>query len=366
MLALGRGAEESISERLSSLGSNLLTVRSGSGRRRGVSLGAGSITRLTVEDADAIARVPEVRRVASTVYGRAQLVYGNKNWNSTVQGTGVDYAEMRASVPAVGTFFTRSDVKTRQKVAVLGATIVEELFGTANPIGSSVRINRISFRVIGVLPQKGASHWRDYDDIVIIPVTTAMYRLLGKKYVDSIDVEIRQPDLVERAEEAISAVIMKRHRLGDNKEESFSIRNMSEIREAVEGTARTMAWLLGSIAAISLLVGGIGIMNIMLVSVTERTREIGLRKAVGARKADVMTQFLIESVVMTLIGGVAGILLGSGIAVLLATLADWPVKISEFSIALATGFSVTIGLVFGIWPAYHASKLNPIEALRYE
>ena len=367
MLALGQGARESISQRLASLGSNLLMVRSGSPRLRGVSLEAGTVTRLSMQDAMAIAKLPGVKNVSPSVRGRGQVVYGNKNWNSQVEGTGADYATMRAAVPTVGRFFTEEELKVRQKVALLGTTVVREVFGNANPVGARIKINRINFQVIGVLPEKGAAHWRDQDDVVIIPVTTAMYRLLGKEYVDSIDVEVKDANLMEQAEEAISALIIKRHRLNNKEaEDSFQIRNMAEIQETIESTTKTMTWLLGSIAAISLLVGGIGIMNIMLVSVTERTREIGLRKAVGARRKDIMTQFLIESVVLTFIGGITGVVFGWGIAWVLANFADWTTKVSVFSIILATSFSIGVGIGFGIWPARQASRLNPIEALRYE
>ncbi len=366
MLALGEGAKESISQRLASLGSNLLIVRPGSRRVHGVALEAGTITRFTLQDAEALARLPQVRRVSPSVRGRGQIVYANKNWNTRVYGTGVDYAPMRAAIPIVGRFFTENELRMRKKIVLLGTTIVRELFGDENPIGATIKINRINFRVLGILPEKGASHWRDSDDIVIIPVTTAMYRLLGKDYVDSIDVEVRDPALMEEAQVSIRELIVKRHHIANQEQETFQIRNMSEIQEMVESTTRTMTWLLGSIAAVSLLVGGIGIMNIMLVSVTERTREIGLRKAVGARRQDIMTQFLIESVVMTFIGGLAGIIFGTGIAALLTTFADWTTKVSPFSIVLATGFSVAAGIGFGLWPARQAARLDPIEALRYE
>lgn len=366
MLALGEGAKESISQRLASLGSNLLTVRPGSRRVRGVALEAGAVTRFTLQDAEAIARLPQVRRVSPAVRGRGQVVYANKNWNTQVQGTGVDYAPMRASIPTIGRFFTKEELRVRQKVVLLGTTVARELFGDENPIGAVVKINRINFQVLGILPEKGATGWRDQDDIVIIPVTTAMYRLLGKDYVDSIDVEVRDSALMEEAQESIRELIIKRRHITSQEQETFQIRNMSEIQEMEESTTRTMTWLLGSIAAVSLLVGGIGIMNIMLVSVTERTREIGLRKAVGARRQDVMTQFLIESVVMTFIGGVVGIIFGIGIAALLTTFADWTTKVSLFSIVLATSFSVVVGVGFGLWPARQAARLDPIEALRYE
>ncbi len=366
MLAIGEGAKEEISKKLSSMGSNLLKVRSGSGRHRGVSLGAGSVTRFTIEDARAISKIQEVRTVSPAVRGGVQLVYGNKNWRSQVQGVGVDYEKITSSQPVAGHFFTEKDLRMRKKVALVGTTIVSELFDNNDPVGSIMKINRINFKVIGVLPEKGASPWRDKDDIVIIPVTTAMHRLLGKEYVDYIDAEIKDISLIDKAKESISNLIIKRHRLSGNSLNSFNIRDMTEIREAITSTTRTMSWLLGAVASISLLVGGIGIMNIMLVTVKERTKEIGLRKAVGARRIDILLQFLIESSLLTCIGGVAGITLGSAISIALASMAGWPVKISLFSITIATLFSITVGIFFGLWPALQASRLKPVEALRYE
>jgi macrolide transport system ATP-binding/permease protein len=367
MLALGQGAKESISERLASLGSNLLSVRPGSSRLHGVALEAGAVTRFTIQDADAIAKLSDtVKRVSPSVRGSGQLVYGNKNWNSQIEGTGVDYAPMRAAVPTVGRFFTEKELRMRQKLAVIGTTVVEELFANANPIGATIKINRINFKVIGVLPEKGASPFRDQDDVVVIPITTAMYRLLGKQYIDGIDVEVRNPQIMEEAQEAIRKLIIKRHHLNKEKEDTFTIRNMADIQEALQSTTKTMTWLLGSIAAIALLVGGIGIMNIMLVSVSERTREIGLRKALGAKKVDIMVQFLIEAVLMTISGGIVGILCGVGVSLLLALVAGWTTKVSLFSIVLATTFSLVVGIGFGLWPARQAAQLHPIEALRYE
>jgi macrolide transport system ATP-binding/permease protein len=366
MLALGRGAKESIAQRLASLGSNLLVVRSGSHRLRHVALEAGAVTRLTVRDAEAISKFPEVRRVSPAVRGRAQVVYGNKNWNTRVEGTGVDYKDIRAANPTEGRFFTAEEVRGRRKVVLLGATVSRALFGDEDPVGSMVRINRVNFRVIGLLPEKGETGYRDRDDTMIVPISTAMYRLLGKDYLDGIYVEVADPASMEAAEHAIRALIIKRHRLTKDREDTFEIRNLAEIQEAFESTTKTMTWLLGSIAAISLLVGGIGIMNIMLVSVAERTREIGLRKAVGARGMDIMVQFLIESAVMTFSGGLAGIALGVGISALMAKLAGWAVSVSLFSIILAASFSIAVGILFGLWPARSAAMLNPIEALRYE
>lgn len=366
MLALGQGAKESITKTLASMGSNLLTIRSGSQRVHGVAMEAGAVTRFTFQDVDAIAKIPDVKRVSATVSGRTQTVYANKNWNTQAQGTGVNYAEMRASVPTIGRFFTEDEVRSRQRVVLLGRTVARELFGKESPIDAMVKVNRVNFQVIGVLPEKGMSAWRDQDDLVVMPVTTAMYRLLGKQYVDSIDVEVADADLMDDVQEEIKDVIRKRHKLNKESEDSFEIRNMADIQQTLASTTKTMTSLLGAIAAISLLVGGIGIMNIMLVSVTERTREIGLRKAIGARKVDILLQFLIESVTMTFLGGLLGTALGAGIAVLLAAIAGWAVVISVFSIVLATSFSVMVGVVFGLWPAYQASRLNPIEALRYE
>ncbi|MFH0763608.1 MAG: ABC transporter permease [Candidatus Omnitrophota bacterium] len=366
MLALGAGAKESISQTLASLGSNLLTVRAGSHKVHGVAMEAGAVTRFTFQDVEAIGKLPGVKRVSPSVTGRAQIVYANKNWNTQVQGAGAGYAEMRASIPTIGDFFTDEDLRARRRVVLLGTTVAKELFGNDNPVDSTIRINRITFQVIGLLPTKGAGMWHDQDDLIVIPVTTAMYRVLGKEYVDSIDVEVGEPELMDEVQKSIQELIIKNHRLTKNNEDSFEIRNMADIQATLTQATRTMTWLLGSIAAISLLVGGIGIMNIMLVSVTERTREIGLRKAVGARGADIMAQFIIEAVVMTFAGGLAGVAFGSGIAAALAFFAGWTIKVSLSSIILATAFSIAVGMVFGLWPARQASLLNPIEALRYE
>jgi macrolide transport system ATP-binding/permease protein len=366
MLALGQGARESISKQLASLGSNLLSVRPGFSQLGGVALQAGTVTRFTQQDADAIAKLPEIRRVSPSVSGRGQLVYSSKNWNTQVLGAGVAYAPMHAADPTIGRFFTEEELRRRDKDVVLGTTVVQNLFGDVDPIGTTIKINRINFKVIGVMPHKGATTYRDQDDLVVIPFTTAMHRVLGNQYLDTIDAEVRDPSLMDEAQDAIKKLIIKRHDLTKDRQDTFNIRNMADIQATLQSTTQTMTWLLGSIATISLLVGGIGIMNIMLVSVSERTREIGLRKAIGARKMDIMAQFLIEAVLMTMSGGLAGIVCGVGMSFLLALLAGWATKVSIFAMALATTFSLFVGVGFGLWPARQAAQLNPIEALRYE
>jgi macrolide transport system ATP-binding/permease protein len=368
MLAIGTGAKESIEKQLASLGSNLVVVMPGSSRIHGVSLGAGSVTRFTFQDVAAIEKLQDlVKRVNPSVSGRGQLVYGNQNWNSQVEGDDVNYATMRAAVPVVGRFFTEDEVRRRDKVAVLGATVVQQLFQDADPIGETIKINLINFKVIGILPVKGATGFHDQDDTVIIPITTAMYRVFGKEYIDSISAEAVSPEATNATQEAVSKLIIKQHHLvTKDEQDSFQLRNMADIKNTLEATTKTMSLLLGSIAAISLLVGGIGIMNIMLVSVTERTREIGLRKAIGATNKDILVQFLIEAILMSFIGGISGILLGSGVSILINLFAGWTVKVSSSSIILATTFSLIVGVAFGLWPAQKASQLDPIEALRYE
>jgi len=368
MLALGTGAKESIEKQLASLGSNLLVIRPGSARLRGVAMQSGTVTRFTLGDVGEILKLSDlVKSVSPSVTGRGQMVYGNKNWNTQVEGVGADYALMRASSPEVGRFITEDEIKNRDKVVLLGTTVARELFGDNNPLGETIKINLVNFKVIGVLPSKGANAFHDQDDNALIPITTAMFRVFGKEYVDTIYVEAKSPDLIGLAQEEISRLIIKQHRLtAKEAKDSFQIRNMTDIKNTLEATTQTMSLLLGSIAAISLLVGGIGIMNIMLVSVSERTREIGLRKAIGANNKDIMVQFLIEAMLMSFIGGIVGILLGVGIAVMITLFAGWAIRVSLTSVVLATGFSLIVGIVFGLWPAQKASKLDPIEALRYE
>lgn len=366
MLALGQGAKAALEQRLAVLGSNLLMVRPGARQVGAVALEAGAVTRFTLADAEALQRLPQVSGVSPYVRGRVQVVAAGRNWNTLVEGTGAAYAKIRAAAPTMGRFFTEEEIKTRKKVALLGNTVIRALFDERNPIGASIRINRINFEIIGILPEKGATGWRDQDDVVVIPVTTAMYRLLGRDYVDSIDVEIRSADLIDEAQEAIRDLLMKRLRINKESAGAIEIRNMAEIQETLKSTTETMTMLLGFIAVISLIVGGIGIMNIMLVSVTERTKEIGLRKAIGARRRDIMSQFLIEAVVLTTSGGTIGILLGIAASWTLSNAAGWATEVSLFSVLLATVFSLAVGIFFGLVPARKAAGLNPIAALRYE
>ncbi|MBI4708058.1 MAG: ABC transporter permease [Candidatus Omnitrophica bacterium] len=367
MLALGQGAKAAIEKQLAGLGSNLLVLRAGSPKLHGVALESGTVTRFTFQDVDALRNLSdEIVRVSPSVSGRGQIVYSNKNWNTQVEGVDVDYEYMRSFTPEAGRFFNASEVRMREKVALLGTTVARELFGEANPIGEVIKINLINFQVIGVLPEKGASTFRDQDDVILIPVTTAMYRLFGKQYVDYIFIECRDPQAMDALSESISTMIIKLHRLRKDNEDSFEVRNMADIKKTLEATTKTMSLLLGAIAAISLFVGGIGIMNIMLVSVTERTREIGLRKAIGANNRDILVQFLIEAVLMSVFGGLGGILLGAGVSALVTFIAGWSMIVSASSVILATVFSLIVGVVFGLWPAKQASRLDPIEALRYE
>ncbi|MGB7510338.1 MAG: ABC transporter permease [Pelodictyon phaeoclathratiforme] len=366
MMALGEGAKAAMQEQLKSMGSNMLSIRGGSAKIRGAAQGAGAVARFTAVDVTDISSLHTlVKNAAGVVNGSARIVYGNKNWSSTLTGVGFDYGTMRAAIPVLGRWFTPDEMQKREKSAIIGVTVVKELFGNSNPLGKTIKINRINFKVIGIAPPKGFSGPQDEDDVVIIPVTTAMYRVLGKDYFSGIFVEVASPTLIEQAKTAVSQQIRKRHRLKAD-DDSFNIRDMTEIQKMLTSTTQTMSLLLGSIAAISLLVGGIGIMNIMLVSVTERTREIGLRKAIGARKKDIMMQFLVESVGLTISGGFIGVLAGVGISLLLSLFAGWAVKTSLISVLLATTFSAVIGMFFGLWPARKAAELKPLEALRYE
>ncbi len=371
MLAIGRGAQQALEKDLASLGSNLLVLRSGGVRIGGVSQQAGQgsgIARLSSEDANSLVeRIALIKAVAPTVTGRGQVTFLNRNWNTEVVGTTVAYSRMRDYTTEQGRFFTEEDNLKRARVAVLGQTVTREMFGSRDPIGQYIKINKINFLVIGVLTEKGSGGFNDRDDIIITPLFTAMHRLLGKDYVDSINIEVADSERLEEAEERILDHIYERKRVPlSQQDDAFKIMNMADIQQAVTQSNNTMSMLLATIAAISLLVGGIGIMNIMLVSVTERTKEIGLRKAIGARRRDILLQFLTESIVVSVVGGLWGILLGALITTLLSLFTGWSTSISFASVMLSFVFSALIGIIFGSYPAQKASKLNPIEALRYE
>ena len=367
MLALGNGAQKAIEAQLSSLGSNLLVLRSGAVRLGGVAQGSGSVNRLTLDDNQMIKdQVSAVKTTSPVVGGKVQITFQNKNWGTQITGAGGAYARMHATIPQVGRFFTDEENQKRARVAVIGVTLVRELFEDKNPIGEMIKINKVNFQVIGILPEKGSNGWRDQDDIVIIPVLTAMHRLLGKEYLDYIEIEIAKAEDIDSSQDTIMEMMTKRHRIPVSQPEAYEIRNMADIQAALAESSKTMSLLLASIAAISLLVGGIGIMNIMLVSVTERTREIGLRKAVGARRADILSQFLAEAVVVSAVGGVIGIFLGWGITSALSIFAGWTTSISPSSVILSFAFSASIGIIFGIYPARKASQLHPIDALRHD
>lgn len=368
MLALGRGAQNAIEEQLSSLGSNLLTIRSGSVRIAGVTQESGAANRLSFDDIGILkSRINSLKNVSGQVNGRVQVTARSKNWNTQVQGASASWAEMHNSVPPIGRFFNEDENISRQRLAVVGATIVRELFGGEMPIGEMIKINKVNFQIIGVLPEKGATGWRDQDDVILVPLATAMHRLLGRDNLDMIEAEVDRPENIDTTQSSISNVLSNQHKIPmSQQDDAFQIRNMADIQSALQQSSQTMSLLLSTIAAISLLVGGIGIMNIMLVSVTERTREIGLRKALGARSQDILSQFLSESVVVSVVGGSFGIFLGWLITTILSALTGWATAVSISSVMLSFIFSAMIGIIFGVYPARKASRLHPIDALRSE
>lgn len=365
MLAIGTGAKTAVEKSLSNLGTNLIMV-STSRRSGGISLGSDAATRFNFEDLAALKKIEGVKNAIPYVNGSAQAVYGGRNWRTSIVGTETEYQSIKDSTPANGRFFTKAEVTTRAKVAIIGSNVAKELFLDENPVGKSVRINRINFQVIGVLPEKGSAGFQNMDDQIIVPVTTAMYRLIGTDYINRFDVQTENPEVMSDVESAIPPTLGKLHRLQEDQYEQIDVRNMADIQKAMNETIQTLTYLLGSIAAVSLLVGGIGIMNIMLVIVMERTREIGLRKALGAQNSDIMTQFLVEGTLICLIGGIIGILFGSSIAFVMSAIFGWNTLVSGGSIMLAFSFSIFTGIVFSLWPARRAAKLLPIEALRYE
>ncbi len=368
MLALGKGAQKAIEEQLSSLGSNLIMIRPGNIRVGGVTQESGAANRLMIEDLNHIAtKIDNIKSVVGQVSGRGQLTAFSKNWNTTVQGVSATWYHVHNSEPRQGRIYSEEEDTARSRVALIGETVKRELFGEQNPIGEMVKINKVNFQIIGILPEKGGNSFRDQDDVVMIPLQTAMKRLFGKINLDMIEVEINDQENIERAIDHINQLLTDLHKIPlSQQSDAFQIRNMADIQQAMQQSSQTMSMLLAAIATISLLVGGIGIMNIMLVSVTERTREIGLRKAIGAQRVDILLQFLSESIVVSVIGGLLGILLGWGLTTLLSSLLGWSTFVSWQSVLLSFFFSAMIGIIFGVYPARKASLLHPIEALRYE
>jgi putative ABC transport system permease protein len=371
MIAVGSGAKQRIAEQIASMGSNMLIVLSGSSTSGGLRFGTGTVPTLTVDDAKAILNeIPAVKYVSPILGGIAQVVFGNQNWSTIVNGVTPEILEIRDWPLASGRPFTQQDVDGATKVCLLGKTVVDNLFGGIDPVGQIVRIKMVPFTVAGVLASKGQSTWgQDQDDTIFIPLTTAQKRLFGMQFpgmVRLIAVQAREPEVMKNVEGQINDLLRQRHRLQPNQDNDFSVRNLTEIAASAEQSAGVMSLLLGAIASISLIVGGIGIMNIMLVSVTERTREIGIRIAVGAKGKDILLQFLIESLVLSLIGGTMGIGIGIAGTLVLARFTQWPTLFSINAILLAFLFAGSVGVFFGFYPARKASGLNPIEALRYE
>ncbi len=368
MVAIGTGAKEQVASSIAQIGQNTVMVMSGTGSRGGVRGGWGSSPTLTRQDYEAIRKeVPGVIRATPDVRKNAQVMAGNQNVNTTINGAGEDYVEIRAWEFQEGGNFTPADVKAATKVAILGQTVATNLFGDASPVGQIVRIQNAPYAVVGLLKPKGMSMMgSDQDDVVLVPWSSALVRLTGTDSFRAITVQVESAEQVEAVMEDLAALLRQRHRIRDGAEDDFHVRSQQEIMEMATSTAKTMTILLGAIAGVSLLVGGIGIMNIMLVSVTERTREIGVRMAVGARGNDILLQFLVEAVVLSVGGGLAGIGLGVGIAEIVSAKVGWNTLVSAESVALAFAFSAAIGIFFGFYPARKAAGLDPIEALRYE
>ncbi|HEU5238900.1 MAG TPA: ABC transporter permease [Pyrinomonadaceae bacterium] len=370
MVSIGQGAQAAVQAQIDSIGTNLLFVSAGAQNVGGVrsATGDSGTNTLTVEDLEAIKReIPSVSMVTPTVNARGQLVAGNMNWNTSIQGVSEQFPDVRKWTVESGEFFTDSDVRTAARVLVIGQTIADNLFAGGDPIGQTIRVQNLPFRVIGVMVKKGQDQQgRDQDDIAFTPYTTVQKKILGSPRLQVAFVSAVSPDATYTAQQQITQLLRQRHKLNANDPDDFTVRNMSDIAQAANETNSTMTMLLACIAGVSLLVGGIGIMNIMLVSVTERTREIGIRMAIGARSSAVRSQFLIEAIVLSLMGGTAGIFLGVGVSLAIPSMLGWPTLISTMAIVGSVLFSIAVGIFFGYYPARKAAALDPIEALRYE
>jgi putative ABC transport system permease protein len=370
MVSIGQGAQATVQAQIDSIGTNLLFVSAGAQNVGGVRSGTGDngTNTLTVEDLDAIKReVPSVSMVTPAVNARSQLITGNLNWNTSIQGVSEQYPEVRKWPVQSGDFFADSDVRTAARVLVIGQTIADNLFAGTDPLGQTIRVQNLPFRVVGVMARKGQDpQGRDQDDIAFTPYTTVQKKILGSPRLQIAYISAVSPDATYTAQQQITELLRQRHKLGTNEPNDFTVRNMSDIAEAASETNNTMTMLLACIAGVSLLVGGIGIMNIMLVSVTERTREIGIRMAIGARSSAVRSQFLIESVVLSVTGGLFGIFLGVAVSLAIPKMLGWPTLISTMAIIGSVIFSAAVGIFFGYYPARKAAALDPIDALRYE
>jgi len=368
MVAVGQGAQSRIEEQINNLGTNLVVVTPGSSQAGGVSQGAGTFNRLTVEDAEKLEREGTLfAAVSPVIVSRAQVIGGQGNWRTMINGVSTEYFSIRDWQAADGSLFSEADLRGMRKVVLLGHTVAASLFPDGDAVGQQVQIRSVPFKVAGVLSAKGqTASGSDQDDVVVVPYTTARSRLSGFARVQMILASTYSPADIAAAQEEVRSLIRESHRLGDDDDDDFTVRNQSDLAEAASGTTRVMSWLLAAIASISLLVGGIGIMNIMLVSVTERTREIGIRMAIGARGADVLTQFLVESVVISVLGGLIGLALGFGGAALLGHITGWSTETPPQAVLIAVGFSAAVGVFFGFYPARQAASLDPIQALRYE
>ena len=368
MVGIGNGAKAQVEAQIASLGQNVILIFSGSTTSSGIRTGWGGAGTLKIEDAEAIRReVPGVAGVSEEVVSTTQVAAGNQNWFTRIYGESADYFDIRQWPLADGAPFTPQDVRSANKVCVIGRTTATQIYGNEDPVGQILRIKEVPFTITGVLTPKGLSpQGVDQDDIVIMPYTSAMKRVIGGTNLRNINVQIGDARQVEAAQQQIIALLRQRHNIRPGRDDDFTVRNQQEIAEAATATSRVMTLLLGAIAGVSLVVGGIGIMNIMLVSVTERTREIGVRMAVGAHGSDILTQFLIEAVTLSSVGGVIGIICGIGASKILSAYAHWPTLISISSIAIAFLFAAAVGIFFGFYPARKAAALDPIEALRYE
>ncbi len=370
MVSIGQGAQASVQEQIASVGTNLLFVGAGSQNVGGVRSGTGATNSntLTVEDIEAIRReIPSVAMASPTVSARSQMVFGNQNWNTQVQGVNEQFPQIRKWIVQTGEFFSDADVKAASRVLVIGQTVADNLFMGGDPVGQTVRVRELPFRVIGVMARRGQDgQGRDQDDIAMAPFSTVQKKLLAITWIQFAHVSAVSPSATYTAQEQITDLLRQRHKLASNQENDFFVRNLTDVAEAADETNRIMTILLSSIASVSLLVGGIGIMNIMLVSVTERTREIGIRMAIGARSSAVRTQFLIEAIVLSLTGGMIGIALGLAISIVIPQMLGWPTLVSPIAILGSALFSAAVGIFFGYYPARKAAGLDPIEALRYE